>query len=92
LVKTGISTIDIPNYSAGSHYWLFNWNSLTEPWTVNPLSGDNSLYYIWNFQTIQNVFTGYLDFYFSGGWNGDDSNIQSGITNNFVDVLESVNS
>ncbi|MBU0626436.1 hypothetical protein KKG31_02340 [Patescibacteria group bacterium] len=49
-------------------------------------------YYTRYFQTTTNVLTGNLDFYYSGGWNGDDSNIQSGIVNNFLDVLDSINS
>lgn len=73
-------------FSTGWTYYLINWNS------PNAISGQNLSYATWYFQTTTGTQTGYLDFYMSGGWNGDDSNIQSGITNKFIDVLVSANS
>lgn len=72
--------------STGWTYYLINWNS------SNAISGQNLQYATWYFQTTTGTQTGYLDFYMSGGWNGDDSNIQSGVTNKFIDVLVNANS
>jgi len=92
LWRTGTTTVAIDlgraSYIAWSKYQLLNRSDF-----VTPLSGTNDIsYYSRYFQTITNTLTWYLDFYYSGGWNGDDSNIQSGITNNFVDVLDTINS
>ena len=92
LVRTGTTTVAIDlgwaSYIAGSKYRLFNRTDL-----ITPLSGVSDIsYYTRYFQTTANVLTWYLDFYYSGGWNGDDSNIQSGIVNNFIDVLDTINS
>jgi len=89
---TGLTTkaIDLgwKSYPVGSLYSLFNRYNYSVPLT----GVDNHLYYSAYFQTIQNILTWYVDFYFSWGWNGDDSNIQSGVINNFLDILYSVNS
>lgn len=92
LVRTGTTTVATDLwwaiYGIWSKYRLLNWTDL-----VAPLSWTSDIaYYTRYFQTTANVLTGYLDFYYSGWWNGDDSNIQSGIVNNFVDVLDTINS
>jgi len=92
LWRTGTTTVAInlgwASYITGSKYQLINWSDL-----ISPLSGLNEIsYYSRYFQTITNALTWYLDFYYVSGWNGDDSNIQSGVTNNFVDVLDTINS
>lgn len=92
LVRTGTTTIATDlwraTYGIGSKYRLFNRTDL-----VTPLTWTSDIpYYTRYFQTTANVLTWNLDFYYSGGRNGDDSNIQSGVVNNFVDVLDTINS
>lgn len=76
------------SYPIWSPYYYFNRTSLTN--ALN--SPGDLLFYTWYFQTLTNTFTWYVDFYYSWAWNGDDSNIQSGVSNWFVDILSAVNS